>query len=324
MPLTSDHIYIIGAGAIGKALAVFLRLSGRKATLIRGRTSDDGSKIESIRVQMPDDAVFEAEVTISNLNAFPRLDGIIVLANKSFGNEQLAFNLKNKTENSPLVLLQNGLGVEKPFLDVAFAEIYRCVLFVTSQVIDENTIRFKPVTACPVGIERGNNDHLQYIVKQLTTPQWQFRSKAYIEHTKWKKAIINCVFNSVCPLLDADNGIFHRNEAALNLARRVIAECVGIANRKNILLTIHDIEEALLQISRASDGQLISTLQDIRAGRQTEIDTLNFELGRQAAELGLHHKIPATLLLGELTRLKAGINLKNTYEICQSEPITLQ
>jgi 2-dehydropantoate 2-reductase len=324
MHLHSDHIYIIGAGAIGKALAVFLRRSGRKATLIRGRASHDRSKIETIRVHMSDQAVHEAEVTISTLSAFPTLDGIVVLATKSFGNDQLAVALKNKIGHSPIVLLQNGLGVEKPFLEQGFPEIYRCVLFVTSQAIDPTTVRFKPVTACPVGIERGNNDNLQYIVKQLTTPQWVFRSKAYIQHTIWKKAIINCVFNSICPLLDTDNGIFHRNETALSLARQVIAECVSVANRQVIQLTSQDIEEALLQISRASDGQLISTLQDIRAGRPTEIDTLNFELGRVAAALGLYQAIPATRLLGELTLLKAETNLNNTINIHPSELLTLR
>ncbi|WP_031529618.1 ketopantoate reductase family protein [Dyadobacter crusticola] len=324
MHLNSDHIYIIGSGAIGRALAVFLRLSGRKATLIRGSVNDGSRKIEPIRVEMQDGTLREAEVTISTINAFPTLNGIIVLANKSFGNEQLAIALKNKTGNSPIVLLQNGLGVERPFLAQSFPEIYRCVLFVTSQVIDGTTVRFKPVAPCPVGIERGNTDRLQHIVSQLTTPQLVFESKAHIQHTIWKKAIINCVFNSICPLLETHNGIFYRSEQAMQIAGRVIAECSGIANAKGILLTSNDIEEGLLEISRASDGQLISTLQDIRAGKRTEIDTLNFEIVRMARELGLVHDIKATMLLGQLTRLKAEINFKNNLKTLNPEQIAIQ
>ncbi|MPR37278.1 ketopantoate reductase [Cytophagaceae bacterium SJW1-29] len=324
MHLKSDHTYIIGSGAIGKALVVFLRLSGRKATLIRGSLNDGSPKVEPIRVQMPEGTLHEAEVTISTLNAIPTLNGIIVLANKSFGNEQLAVALKNKTGSSPIVLLQNGLGVERPFSAQSFPEIYRCVLFVTSQVIDETTVRFKPVAPCPVGIERGNTDRLQHIVRQLTTPHLVFESKAHIQHTIWKKAIVNCVFNSVCPLLETDNGIFHRSGPAMQIARRVIAECAGIANAEGILLTSNDLEEGVLQISRASDGQLISTLQDIRAGRRTEIDTLNFELAGMAGELGLVHDIEATMLLGELTRLKAEVNFKNHLKTSKPEQIAMQ
>lgn len=309
----SDHIYIIGSGAIGKALAVFLRLSGRKATLIRGSVDDGSRKNKHIRVQMPDGTIHEAEITISTLNAFPTLNGIIVLASKSFGNEQLAIALKNKTGSSPIVLLQNGLGVEKSFFQHGFPEIYRCVLFVTSQIIEEGTVRFKPVASCPIGIERGGTDHLQHIVRLLNTPQLVFKSKADIQHTIWKKAIINCVFNSVCPLLEVDNGIFQRDGAALDIARRVIAECINIANAKGILLTINDVEESLLQISRSSDGQLISTLQDIRAGRRTEIDTLNFEIARMAQELGLLNAVQETRLLGELVSMKAEAS-RTSYE----------
>lgn len=310
MQLHSEPIYIIGSGAIGKALAVFLRLAGRKATLIRGSVDGAAPMIQPIRVQTPDGAVHEAEITISSLDAFPTLEGIVVLANKSFGNEKLAEALKKRVGHSPLVLLQNGLGVEKPFLESGFLEIYRCVLFVTSQAIDDATIRFKPVAPCPIGIVRGEADHLQRIVRLLNTPSFEFKSKVHIGHTIWKKAIINCIFNSICPLLAVDNGIFHRDEGALNVARRIIAECVQVAHAQDVFLTPTEIEDTLLQISRSSDGQLISTLQDIRAGRKTEIDTLNFEIARIAEQSGLASAVQETRLLGDLIKMKEELNLK--------------
>ena len=60
-------------------------------------------------------------------------------------------------------------------------------------------------------------DHLQTIVKQLDTPEFGFKSEANIQHIIWKKAIANCVFNSVCPLLEADNGILYGMRRRLNL-----------------------------------------------------------------------------------------------------------
>ncbi|HCZ36261.1 MAG TPA: ketopantoate reductase, partial [Cytophagales bacterium] len=35
-----NNIYIIGAGAIGKALAVFLNRAGKNVTLVRGSVND--------------------------------------------------------------------------------------------------------------------------------------------------------------------------------------------------------------------------------------------------------------------------------------------
>jgi 2-dehydropantoate 2-reductase len=302
-----NHIYIIGSGAIGKALAVFLRLSGRKVTVIRGSVKDGRRKTGAFRVQMPDGAVHEADVEITTLDNLPVIDGIVVLANKSFGNQQLAVSLKGKTGDSPIVLLQNGLGVEQPFVDQGFLEIYRCVLFVTCQTVDDTTVRFRPVDICPIGIEQGSGDHLENIVQQLHTPEFRFKSEADIQPVIWKKAIVNCVFNSVCPLLEADNGIFHRNSQAFEIARRVIAECLTIAKAENILLEPAEVEESLLRISKSSDGQLISTLQDIRNNRRTEIDTLNFAIVRIAEKIGRSEAVLETKLLGELTKIKAEI-----------------
>lgn len=309
MDSNMEHIYIVGLGAISRALAVFLRLSGKRVTIIRGSLNDGSHKSAHFSARMPDGTVLEAEVTVAALNTFSAIDGIIVVASKSYANKQLAIDLKEKIGNSPIVLLQNGLGVEQPFVAQNFQEIYRAVLFVTSQVIDDATVQFKPVAACPVGIERGSMENLSKIVSQLTTPQFIFESKAHLKNIIWKKAIINCVFNSVCPLLEVDNGIFSRSPHAMQIARRIISECLSIAHHKEIWLVQKDIEDSLLEISFASDGQLISTLQDIRRQRNTEIDTLNLEIARMAEGLGKSEAVRETKLLGELTKMKAQICL---------------
>ncbi|WP_316828570.1 MULTISPECIES: ketopantoate reductase family protein [Pedobacter] len=103
-----NTIYIIGYGAVGKALAVCLKLSGKDVVILRGRTDNSLTHFESIRLTMPDQPLLEAQIEISKLHHFQQLDGIIVLANKSHGNEQLADLLKGKTGNSPIVLYKMG------------------------------------------------------------------------------------------------------------------------------------------------------------------------------------------------------------------------
>lgn len=296
-------IYIIGAGAIGKALAVLLKNAGKEVILIRGSVDNETVHTENIRVELSGGVVHEAEIEIATLSAFDSLQGMVVLANKSYGNANLAVALRPKIGTSPVVLLQNGLGVERPFFHAGFEQIHRCVLFVTSQSISEDTIRFKPVAVCPVGIEKGNLPTLEGIVSELSTPQFEFKIEENIQPVIWKKAIVNSVFNSVCPLLETDNGIFHRNVAALEIARAVIAECVAVAAFNGVMLTALEVEESLLKISKLSDGQLISTYQDILAKRRTEIDTLNFELVRVAGNIDVSN----TKLLGEMVRLKAEV-----------------
>lgn len=301
-----EQIYIIGAGAIGKVLAVCLKLSGRNTVLIRGSVADCDSVQQTIKVRLSGGEVIEAEITISALDHFDQLDGLVVLTNKSYGNAGLAFTLKDKIGRSPVVLLQNGLRVEQVFIDAGFPAVYRCVLFATSQPVSEIELNFKAVAISPIGMIYGGKDGvLDQIASLLNTLYFGFRAEREIEPIIWKKAIVNSVFNSVCPLLEVDNGIFHRNLEALQIAESIIAECLSVAAEHDVLLKTDEVLESLILISRFSDGQFISTLQDIRHKRPTEIETLNLSIARMAQAAGREQDVIRTSLLGRLTLLKS-------------------
>jgi len=298
-----SKIFIIGSGAVGLALAACLQSEGKDVTLLRGRSNNGPRSQKKIRLVLRDTELV-VEMELNPIESFDEFDGIIVVTTKSYGNKSISDLLKNKTKTSPIVLLQNGLGVERPFLDNDFGEIYRCVLFVTSQIEDDR-VRFRPVSSSLIGKVKGDSNNLVEIVSQLSSPVFPFSVDENIQTTIWKKAIINSAFNSICPLLEVDNGIFHRDEQVLQIAQRLIRECVLVANRSGIGLTVKEVEEKLLQVSRSSDGQLISTLQDINNGRQTEIATLNLEIARMASDMGLADRVTETKLLGEMVLLKS-------------------
>lgn len=301
-------IYIIGAGAVGKALAVCLQQQGKDVELVRGHVEDGVPEKQKITLQFKDGTEIQEDIQVSTLKDHHQLDGLVVLTNKSFGNETLSKKLEEKAKNSPIVLLQNGLGVEQPFLQKGFAEVYRCVLFVTCQHTAPNTISYKPVAESPIGTISQNTSDLKTVVDNLDTPNFRFVEETDIQRIIWKKAIANCVFNSICPLLEVDNGIFHRNEEVMSMAKRVVAECALIANKKGIDLGVYELEDQVLKISRMSDGQFISTLQDINNKRETEIDTLNFEIFRMAQSMNLSSHVQETRLLGELVKWKSELS----------------
>jgi 2-dehydropantoate 2-reductase len=302
-------IYIIGVGAIGMALAVVLKQSGKEVILIRGRQNSQ-PEFEDTKITLDyiDGTVIEAAIPIRTLDQFMVLNGFILLTTKSFGNQELAQRLIGKTGQSPLVLLQNGLGIEEPFLRTGFTEIYRSILLATSQVEAPFQVRYKPVTASPIGVIRSHESRLTEIVEQLNTVQFPFRVESTIQQTVWEKVITNCVFNAICPLLGIDNGVFHRHASALALAREVIDECLAVANEAGIVLNRANVEGRLLQISQRSNGQLISTLLDINQGRQTEIESLNLGVARLADQLNKPELVTRTRFLGELIQLKSEVS----------------
>jgi 2-dehydropantoate 2-reductase len=117
-----NNIYVIGYGTVGKALAVSLKLDNKNVVILRGSIDDETTRTEKIQVVLQNKTELEAEIEVSTLGNFSELDGIIVLTNKSYGNEGLSRELKNKTNNSPIVILQNGLGIEQIFVDNNFPE----------------------------------------------------------------------------------------------------------------------------------------------------------------------------------------------------------
>ncbi|KIO51805.1 ketopantoate reductase family protein [Flavobacterium hibernum] len=306
MNSNQNHIFIIGNGVIGKALAVALILNGRKATILRGSIDNHPANIENIQVLIGDEIV-EAEVLISSLSHYEKLDGTILLTNKSFGNAALSNKLKDKTGKSPIVFLQNGLHIENSFIDKDFDELYRCVLLATSESLENNKVRFKLVAPSPIGIIKGSDEVLTEIVNVLDTSLFSFRKEQDIQTLIWKKVISNCVFNSICPLLETDNGIFQRNEEVLAIAKTVITECLSVAKEHGINLTTDIVLENILAISKMSDGQKISTYQDILNKRETEIETLNLAIAKSALLKG-NIAVPITEMLGQLVKIKSELS----------------
>ncbi|UZR95259.1 ketopantoate reductase family protein [Chondrinema litorale] len=298
-------IYILGAGAIGKALAVNLILAEKNVVLLRASQDDIPETTTLINCRYKGEELPPVKVKSISLSLVDALDGIILVATKAYGNEAMAQKLKGKTGSSPLVILQNGLGVEAAFIDADFPELYRCVLFATSESLSETEISYKPVAASTVGSVKSKKTDLQQLVQAISTTNFAFTDVDNIQKIAWQKTIINCVFNSICPLLNVDNGIFQRDNDVLQLAKEVIVECLQIAKASNINLSQEKIEERLLFISKSSDGQLISTLQDINNHRETEIDSLNLAIVSIAEKLGLQSHVTRTKMLGELIKIKS-------------------
>lgn len=299
-----EKIYIVGSGVVGFPLAAYLTNAGRTVVAVRTRRNDVARSTVTVTVQNGAERINTPVDTIS-LAQLSSINGLIVVTAKSHANGTIAAELKAKGATGPIVLLQNGVGVEKPFLAAGFTPIYRCVLYVTSQATGENAFSFRPVTASPIGVIHGEKTALANTVAALTTPGFPFHTEANIEREVWKKAIINVVFNSICPLLDIDNGIFTRDAAVTGIASAVVTECVTLTDRLGLDLTEKELMEQIIAISRRADGQLISTLQDLRAGRETEIAFLNLEMTRMADALQPSLVLPRTQLLGQLIAAKS-------------------
>ena len=305
--MKDTKIYIIGSGAIGKALAVFLKLEGKEVVLVRGSVDNLKEQDSLISVRDSGDRIIEQRIITTTFSNLGQLNGSVLITVKTFANECIAKKLEKIGGDFSIVLLQNGLNIEKPFK--AFKKVYRCVLFTTSQIVANGQVSFKAVTASPIGEINGKNEGLEQLVDSINTRHLAFRAERDIERYVWNKAIINCAFNSICPLLEVDNGIFFRNGEVAAIARTVIKECVALSHKMGLPVEALEIEKKLLLISERAEGQLISTYDDIRKKRRTEMESLNLEMARLAESIGENELVTYTKFLGTMTLIKSELNL---------------
>ena len=302
-------IYLIGAGAIGKALAVLLKAEGKEVSLVRGSVDNIDPYLERIRVQNRAHPVLEAEIPITTLSNLPSIDGVVVIATKAFSNAVIAKKLEQKSGDFSVVILQNGLNIEKPFSGLK--EVYRCVLMSTSQVLESGLVSFKSVGPSPVGRIYGDPQNLEKVINQINTKEFAFRIEEDILPFVWEKVMLNCAYNSICPLIETDNGIFHRDSEVHQLGMSIVRECIALAEAYGVHLDINKVEEKLLFISQRANGQIISTFEDLRKGRPTEINSLNLEIKRLSEAIGKPYLTPKTSMLGEIIDIKSRLSRKD-------------
>ncbi|WP_009962752.1 ketopantoate reductase family protein [Verrucomicrobium spinosum] len=207
-----EPIYVIGCGAVGVPLMACLAAAGRRVVGVRASEEDAPEQTVTVPVTV-DDQALDLPLQTVGIGRLGEIKGPVVIATKAHANVALARRLAPRV-SGPVVIMQNGLGVERPFVEAGFQEIYRSVLYVVSEGDLKKGFRFRAVTPSPVGVVTGTKERLQSCLAALHTVGFPLRAEADIQREAWTKTIINCVFNAVCPLLEVDNSLFSKHEEA--------------------------------------------------------------------------------------------------------------
>jgi len=102
----------------------------------------------------------------------------------------------------------------------------------------------------------------------------------------WSKLLVNVGINALTAIHGCPNGALLESDEAHVLMRAAILEGKEVAEQSGILLT-EDPVQAAEKVCRATTNNISSMLQDVRAGKVTEIDAINGALVRKGVELGI-------------------------------------
>lgn len=139
-----ESIYVIGCGAVGVPLMACLAAAGRRVVGVRASEEDAPEQTVNVPVTV-DDQMLDLPLSTIGIGRLGEIKGPVVIATKAHANVALARRLAPLV-NGPVVIMQNGLGVERPFVEAGFQEIYRSVLYVVSEGDLKKGFRFRAVT----------------------------------------------------------------------------------------------------------------------------------------------------------------------------------
>lgn len=117
----------------------------------------------------------------------------------------------------------------------------------------------------------------------------------------WEKVAFNAAMNSVAAVTRLPVGPIADHPAGRALVSAIVAETLAVARARGLAVDADRVRRTLDMAFAEHRGHQPSMLQDVLAGRPTEIENINGAIVAYAAELGLD--TPVTRTLRDLVRL---------------------
>lgn len=157
------------------------------------------------------------------------------------------------------------------------------------------------------GISTVSESHARAVATSLSFPPVEVVYCDAMTEILWRKLAINCAINPLTVVYQCRNGELLDNPTALQRMHTVVDEVLTVARRLGIDLG-SDLHQQVVAVASATALNRSSMLQDVEAGRSTEIDYISGYLCRQARELGEDTPESAALYAAVTQRHPAGAN----------------
>ena len=282
---------VLGPGALGCLLAALFREAGAEVSLVDYRPERVARlRLRGIQIQTLDGVQRIIEVPIGLAMEVGPCD-LTIVAVKAYQTESAARVLPELISRGGMALtLQNGLGnLEAISRTVGTRRLLAGVglLGVTRQ--DEGRIIYAGRGVIYIGAPAGSQVsplEVAAVVDLFRGAGLECQPREDIEAALWEKLVINVGINPLTALLRVPNGALLQLPEAWEVAVAAAAETQTVAQASGINLS-GDPVARLRQVCANTAANRSSMLQDILAGRPTEIEALNAQVANRGRALGL-------------------------------------
>lgn len=296
-------ILVVGPGAVGGTLACRWRMAGLPVAVAGRSPARERLLARGVHYAGRDGKAHVIKLTpASSLEPKPR-DAVFICV-KSYNTKKAIRRARPWVgPETVVVAVQNGIGHERS-LHAAFGR-KRTVLASAYFGADRsrpNAIRASWGNHILLAQEQSNAEAVKKVRALLLKAGWKVLLRRGAERILWSKACFNAATNPLGALCRVPNGDLYTNPALKDMLLRALREGLACARKAGHPPAFHDPEGIVLRACKNAPTQRNSMLQDLEAGRPTEIDAITAPL----LQAGRRHGV-RTPVLSRLTAAVKGL-----------------
>ena len=292
-------IAILGTGAIGGVLAGCLsETSADLVCVSRGRTARE--LLEGLTLFTPEGSVEmipgeRFEIVDSEKGPLDeRVCGtcdVAIVSGKSGSTPQLASMAEDLVKQEACVIsIQNGLGNSGIIASrVGWERVLGGTTTHSAWRDGDGAVHWTGRGSISLGSINSSEpnsiatEFISYLDEGGLAPNWSFD----IEREIWRKLTINVAINPICAIAGIRNGALAEVPELWQQAIEAMREAEAVARASGVNLGDSDSESYLRKVVESTAENRVSMLQDLMAGRKTEIDVLCGAVISKGEEFGV-------------------------------------
>jgi 2-dehydropantoate 2-reductase len=297
-------VCVVGAGSIGSLYAAHLATVCDVAVLTRRPEHAEALNRDGLLVSGRND--FTARITAAaDPTALPEPE-LVIVATKTTELESAAAALEGHFPSATVMTVQNGLGAEEVVRARGSWPLISAVTFMSGTKHSDTHVEYILDTETWVGpYEDTPYDRVQEVAALLADSGLKVEALPDLRPAQWSKLIFNATVNGVAALTGLPHVPAFADESEPwslgRLVHALVEEGKAVAAASGIELHDDPWEMNVLATKRGS-AHFPSMLEDVEAGRPTEVELINGSLVREAKRLGVAtplHDTVYTLVRGK-------------------------
>lgn len=215
---------------------------------------------------------------------------LIILATKFAGLKDAIKNIKNFVKEDTVILsLLNGVTSEDIIADVYGKDKMLYSYFIGhSSVRFGNSVTHDDVNTIVFGAENNLGENVVAVKNFFDKVGINYKIPDDIKRSMWLKFMLNVSANQPTAILRMTFGDMFENTHFMKFAENIMREVQSVAKAEGVRNTETMVDEALKHLKTMTPDGKTSMLQDVEAGRKTEVDMF----AGTVIELGKKHGIP--------------------------------